>query len=122
MKKKIVKKPKDNLNKTIGEIITKTIQERSEKAVEEFTRYFEETLDGELPIWNGYFCPDHTVLEYRVDGSVIHSDSWESFITGISGWVEFFVKNEKETFKKEGYMELVKLMRNEADKIEEMLK
>jgi hypothetical protein len=122
MKKKIVKKPKDNLNKTIGEIITKTIQERSEKAVEEFTRYFEETLDGELPIWNGYFCPDHTVLEYRVDGSVIHSDSWESFITDISGWVEFFVKDEKETFKKEGYMGLVKLMRKEADKIEELLK
>jgi hypothetical protein len=122
MTKKITKKPKNNLNKTIGEIITKTIQERSEKAVEEFTRYFEETLDGELPIWNGYFCPDHTVLEYRVDGSVIHSASWESFITDISGWVEFFVKDEKETFKKEGYMGLVKLMRKEADKIEELLK
>jgi hypothetical protein len=122
MKNKITKKPKDNLNKTIGEIITKTIQERSEKAVEEFARYFEETLDGELPMWDGYFCPDHMDLEFRVDGSVIHSASWESFITGISGWVEFFVKDEKETFKKEGYMELVELMRKEADKIEELLK
>jgi hypothetical protein len=122
MKNKITKKPKDNLNKTIGEIITKTIQERSKEAVEEFTRYFEETLDSELPIWDGYFCSDHMDLEFRVDGSVIHSMEWESFITGISGWVEFFVKDEKETFKKEGYMELVKLMRKEADKIEELLK
>ena len=122
MKKKITKKPKDILNKTIGEIITRTIQERSKNAVEEFTQYFEETLDAELPIWDGYFCPDHTYLEFRVDGSVIHSASWESFITGISGWVEFFVKDEKETFKKEGYMELVNLMRKEADKIEELLK
>jgi hypothetical protein len=122
MKKKITKKPKDNLNKTIGEIITRTIEKRSKKAVEEFTRYFEDTLDSELPVWDGYFCPDYMDLEFRVDGSVIHSASWESFITGISGWVEFFVKDEKETFKKEGYMELVQLMRKEADKIEEMLK
>jgi hypothetical protein len=122
MKKKITKNPKDTLNKTIGEIITRTIQERSKEAVEEFTRYFEETLDAELPIWDGHFCPDHTDLEFRVDGSVIHSMEWESFITGISGWVEFFVKDEKETFKKKGYMELVELMRKEADKIEELLK
>jgi len=122
MKKKITKKSKNNLNKTIGEIITKTIKERSESAVKEFAQFFEETLDSELPIWDGYFCPDHMDLEFRVDGSVIHSESWESFITDISGWVKFFVKDEKETFKKECYMELVKLMRQEANKIEDLLK